>query len=46
MPALTLAGLLGLFSFLEAAFGFCVACEIYPFVYRLLYKVKFQRVYD
>lgn len=36
--ALSLAGILGLFSFLEAAFGFCVACEIYPYVYKLLYK--------
>lgn len=41
-PALSLAGMLGLLSFLEASFGICVACEIYPFVYRLLYKVKFQ----
>jgi len=40
--ALVLAGVLGLFSFLEAAFGLCIACEIYPTVYRLLYKVKFQ----
>lgn len=44
LPALVLSGMLGLFSFLEAAFGLCVACEIYPFVYRLLYKVKFQRL--
>jgi hypothetical protein len=36
--ALVLAGILGLFSFLEAAFGLCVACEIYPFVYRFLYS--------
>jgi len=36
--ALVIAGILGLFSFLEAAFGLCVACEIYPFVYRLLYS--------
>ena len=42
IPALTLAGLLGLFSLLEAAFGLCVACEIYPFAYRFLYKMKFQ----
>jgi len=40
--AISLAVVLGLFSFLEAAFGICVACEIYPFVYRLLYRVKFQ----
>jgi hypothetical protein len=36
-----LAGILGVFSFLEGAFGICVACEIYPFLYRLLYKVRF-----
>jgi hypothetical protein len=33
-----LAGTLGLFSFLEAAFGFCLACEIYPFVYKFTAK--------
>jgi hypothetical protein len=42
LPAMALAGVLGLFSFLEASVGLCVACEIYPYVYRLLYKVKFQ----
>ncbi|MDD2476510.1 MAG: DUF4395 domain-containing protein [Dysgonamonadaceae bacterium] len=36
--SLSLAAILGLFSFLEAAFGLCVACEIYPYVYRLFYK--------
>ena len=36
--AFVIAGILGLFSFLEAAFGLCVACEIYPYVYRLLYS--------
>lgn len=36
--AVSLAVILALFSFLEAAFGFCVACEIYPYVYQLLYK--------
>jgi hypothetical protein len=41
-PALILAGVLATLSFLEAAFGFCIACEVYPFMYRLLYKVKFQ----
>jgi hypothetical protein len=40
IPALVIAGILGLFSFLEAALGLCVACEIYPFVYRLLYSRK------
>lgn len=32
-----IAGILGLFSFLEAALGLCVACKIYPFVYRWVY---------
>jgi hypothetical protein len=36
--ALVIAGILALFSFLEAAFGLCVACEIYPYVYRFLYS--------
>lgn len=42
LPAFAFAGVLGLFSFLEATFGLCVACEIYPLIYRFLYKVKFQ----
>jgi hypothetical protein len=42
LPALLIGGVLGVFSFLEASFGLCVACEIYPFVYRFLYKVKFR----
>lgn len=43
LPALVLAGVLGILSLLEAAFGICVACEIYPYLYILLYKVKFHR---
>ncbi len=37
-PAYLLAGILGLFSFLEAAFGLCIACEIYPLIYRVIYR--------
>lgn len=37
-----LSSILILFSLLEAVFGFCVACEIYPFVYQLFYKEKFH----
>ncbi len=40
--ALVLGSILGVFSFMEAAFGFCVACEIYPYLYQLLYKRKQQ----
>lgn len=32
--AYILGGILVFFSFLEATFGFCVACKIYPFIYR------------
>jgi hypothetical protein len=32
--AYVLGGVLVFFSFLEAAFGFCMACKIYPFIYR------------
>jgi len=38
--SLVIAGVLGLCSFLESVFGFCVACEIYPFVYKFLYQPK------
>jgi hypothetical protein len=38
--ALVIGGILVLFSFLESGFGLCVACEIYPFVYKFLYSKK------
>ena len=38
--SLVIAAILGLCSFLEGAFGFCIACEIYPFVYKFLYQPK------
>jgi hypothetical protein len=34
MVAYLLGGILVFFSFLEAAFGICVACKIYPLIYR------------
>jgi hypothetical protein len=42
LSAYSLTGVLLLFSFLEGFLGICVACGIYPFVYRVLYKVKYQ----
>ncbi len=39
--AFSVAGVLILFSFLEGAFGLCVACEIYPFVYKYFYNDSF-----
>lgn len=32
------SAIFGICAFLESALGFCVACKIYPFVYKLLYK--------
>ena len=32
-----LFAILGLFSFLEFAMGICVACIIYPYVYKIIY---------
>jgi hypothetical protein len=34
-PALILAGIFTTFAFLESAFGICVACLIYPVVYKI-----------
>jgi hypothetical protein len=42
MAANVFAVVLALFSFLEAAFGFCMACTIYPFVYRITYRHDYQ----
>ena len=34
LVAFILAGILVFFTFLEAAFGYCVACKIYPILFR------------
>lgn len=36
--SIVVAAILGLFSFLEAVAGICVACMIYPFVFRVMYR--------
>lgn len=43
--SLILTAIFGLCAFLEAAFSFCVACQIYPFVYKFTYqsKLKFSK---
>jgi len=40
--AYTLTAIFGLCAFLEAALGLCVACEIYPFVYKFTYQSKIE----
>lgn len=36
--ALTFTAVLAIFSLLEGALGFCMACVIYPYFYRLVHK--------
>jgi len=38
----TLAGIIMFFAFLEGVFGICVACILYPYVYKLVYRSSFQ----
>jgi len=35
LPAVIVAGVFAFFAFLEAAFGFCVACKVYPILLKL-----------
>lgn len=38
VAALVIALIFGICAFLEAAVGFCVACKIYPFLYKFIYQ--------
>lgn len=38
VAALVIALIFGICAFLEAAIGFCVACRIYPFLYKFIYQ--------
>jgi hypothetical protein len=40
--SLILTGVFGACAFLEFAFCFCVACQIYPYVYKLTVVLKFR----
>ncbi len=37
-------GVFGFCAFLESFFGYCVACQVYPFVYKLFYHRKYQNL--
>lgn len=43
ITAYILTGVFGVCAFLEAFFGYCVACKIYPFVYRTFYAASCQQ---
>lgn len=38
LAAYIFASVFGICAFLEAFFGYCIACRIYPFVYRAFYS--------
>ena len=40
ITALALATILALFSFLETAFGYCVACKVYPHLTRIFRRAN------
>ncbi len=42
--ALVITLLFGVCAFLEAAIGFCVACKLYPFVYKLTYQKPVDKI--
>ena len=41
--ALAITGVFATCAFLESALGYCVACQFYPFVYKLTYHSKFRK---
>lgn len=44
VAALVFTAIFGLCAFLEAAIGFCVACKLYPFFYKLIYQTDYKRM--
>ncbi len=42
--AFIFTAIFGACAFLEAAFSFCVACQIYPFVYKFTYQSKIEKL--
>lgn len=42
--ALVIAAIFGICAFLEASIGFCVACKIYPFIYKFTYQKSIDKI--
>lgn len=40
--AITLTAMLLVFSFLEGVFGVCVACKLYPHIYKIAYQKNYK----
>lgn len=43
VTALVFAVIFGFCALLESALGFCVACKIYPLLYKLVYQTPFSK---
>jgi len=43
VTALVFAGIFAFCAFLESALGFCVACRIYPVLYKIVYQTDLRR---
>ncbi len=43
VTALVFAIVFGVCALLESALGFCVACKIYPILYKLIYQTPFSK---
>jgi len=39
-----ITGIFGICAFMESALGICIACQIYPFVYKFFYQNKIQKL--
>lgn len=44
VTALVFTAIFGICAFLEASIGFCVACRIYPILYKLVYQTDFKKL--
>lgn len=44
VAALVIAVVFGVCAFLEAAIGFCVACRLYPLVYKFIYQHPVDKI--
>jgi predicted cation transporter len=42
LTATVVAGVFAFFAFLEAFFGFCMACYVYPYVFKLAYRFDYK----
>jgi hypothetical protein len=44
IAAVVITLIFGVCAFLEAAGGFCVACKLYPFLYKFIYQRSVDKI--